>query len=208
MKTIGHISFKSLVFATLAMLCTLSAKAQMTDNGYANIDWQYNFPVSNAFTDRSSGWGMNFDGGYFLTENWGIGAFLSYHTNHEYVPRQTITAGSASLTTDQQHSAFQLPFGLGTRYAWNRGSTFQPYVGLRAGAQYTRLSSTFNIFEQEDKSWGFYVSPEVGINIFPWAYGPGLHIAAYYSHATNRGEVMQCGISSLNNIGLRVGISF
>ena len=50
MKTIGHISFKNLVFAALAMLCTLSAKAQMTDNGYANIDWQYNFPVSNAFT--------------------------------------------------------------------------------------------------------------------------------------------------------------
>ena len=113
---------------------------------------------------------MNFDGGYFLTENWGIGAFpVLATTNHEYVPRQTITAGSASLTTDQQHSAFQLPFGLGNgAYAWNRGSAFQPYVGLKAGAQYTRLElATFNIFEQEDKSWGFYVSPEVGINIFP-----------------------------------------
>ena len=105
MKTIRHISFKSLVLVALATLFTLPAKAQMTDNGYANIDWQYNFPINNAFTDRSSGWGMNFDGGYFLTENWAIGAFLSYHTNHEYVPRRTITSGSASLTTDQQHTA-------------------------------------------------------------------------------------------------------
>ena len=116
MKTIKHISFKSLVLVALAALFTLPAKAQMTDNGYANIDWQYNFPINNAFTDRSSGWGMNFDGGYFLTENWAIGAFLSYHTNHEYVPRRTITSGSASLTTDQQHSTFQLPFGLETRF--------------------------------------------------------------------------------------------
>ena len=209
MKTFKHISFKNLVLLALTTtFFALPAKAQMTDNGYANVDWQYNFPLGNAFTDRSSGWGMNFDGGYFLTENWAIGAFLSYHTNHEYVPRRTITAGSASLTTDQQHSTFQLPFGLETRYAWNRGRAFQPYAGLRAGAQYARLSSEFNIFENEDNTWGFYVSPEVGINIFPWAYGPGLHIAAYYSYATNQGGVMQCGVDGLNNVGVRIGISF
>lgn len=208
MKRIKHISFKAIVLAALMSLFGLPLKAQMTNNGYANVDWQYNFPLNNAFTDKSSGWGANFEGGYFLTENWAIGAFLSYHSNHEYVPRQTIGMGSASLTTDQQHSTFQLPFGLEARYAWKRGSAFQPYVGLKAGAQYTQFSSEFNVFKQEQKTWGFYVSPEIGINIYPWAYGPGLHIAAYYSYATNDGEVMQCKVNGLNNFGLRIGISF
>ena len=208
MKTLKYISFKTLALATLICAFALPAKAQMSDNGYANIDWQYNFPINNAFTDHSSGWGMNFEGGYFLTEHWGIGAFVSFHTNHEYVPRQTITWSSASVTTDQLHSTFQVPFGLEARYAWKRGSAFQPYVGLKAGAQYARLSSNFNILKSSLDTWGFYTSPEIGINIFPWAYGPGLHIAAYYSYATNQGEVMQCGVNSLNNFGLTIGISF
>ena len=208
MKTFRFILPNKMVLAALVCLLALPAKAQMTDNGYADIDWQYNFPLGNAFTDRSSGWGMNFDGGYFLTEHWSIGAFLAFHTNHEYVPRQTHTSGSASLTTDQQHSTFQLPFGLATRYAWKRGSAFQPYVGLKAGAQYARLSSEYNIFKSTQDTWGFYLSPEIGVNIFPWAYGPGLHIAAYYSYATNQGRVMTCNVSGMNNFGLRVGIAF
>ena len=193
----------------LVLATTLPARAQMSDNGYASVDWQYNFPVGNSFANHSSGWGMHVEGGYYLNDHWGLGLFLAWHTNHEYIPRTVLPLSpTESLSTDQQHSTFQLPFGLETRYAWNRGRAFQPYAGLRAGAQYARLSSEFNIFENAEKTWGFYVSPEVGINIFPWAYGPGLHIAASYSYATNQGEVMKCGVDGLNNIGVRIGISF
>lgn len=154
MKTIKYLSLRVFAVAALALVFALPTKAQMTDNGYANIDWQYNFPLSNNFADKSSGWGMNFEGGYFLTDNFALGAFLNYHSNHEYFGRQTLPVGEGgSLNTDQQHTAFQLPFGLASRYVWNRGGAFQPYAGVKLGAEYAQLKSTFNVFEANKDTW-------------------------------------------------------
>ena len=204
MKTLKYISLRAFAIAALALVFAMPAKAQMTDNGYANIDWQFNFPLNNHFADKASGWGMNFEGGYFLTSNFALGGFLSYHSNHEYFDRQTLPVGeSGSLNTDQQHTVFQLPFGLATRYAWNRGGAFQPYVGVKLGAQYAQLKSTFNAFEANEDTWGFYVSPEIGFN-----YGPGLHFAAYYSYGTNKGDLFTYSVDGMNNVGLRIGIAF
>ena len=54
MKTIKYLSLRVFAVAALALVFALPTKAQMTDNGYANIDWQYNFPLSNNFADRKS----------------------------------------------------------------------------------------------------------------------------------------------------------
>ena len=85
MKTRKNIYFKVVALAAIAIAFAMPAKAQLSDNGYANIDWQFNVPLGNHFADKSSGWGMNFEGGYFVTPNIGLGLFLNYHTNHEYV---------------------------------------------------------------------------------------------------------------------------
>ena len=177
--------------------------------GYANIDWQFNFPLSNHFADKASGWGMSFEGGYYVTPNFALGAFLAYHSNHEYFGRQTLPVGEGgSINTDQQHTLFQLPFGLAGRYTFDRGSAFQPYVGVKVGPQYAEMKSTFNVYEANKSTWGFYVSPEIGLNIYPWAYGPGLHIAAYYSYGTNKGDLFTYSVDGLSNFGLRLGIAF
>ena len=42
MKTIKYLSLRVFAVAALALVFALPTKAQMTDNGYANIDWQYN----------------------------------------------------------------------------------------------------------------------------------------------------------------------
>ena len=52
MKTIKYLSLRVFAIAALALVFALPTKAQMTDNGYANIDWQYNFPLSNNFADK------------------------------------------------------------------------------------------------------------------------------------------------------------
>ena len=183
MKTRKNIYFKVVALAAIAIAFAMPAKAQLSDNGYANIDWQFNVPLSNNFADKASGWGMNFEGGYFVTPNLGLGLFLNYHSNHEYIPRETFKIGAGDVTTDQQHTMFQLPFGAAARYQWNRG-----------GAR--------------ENSWGFYASPEVGVNVFPWVYGPGLHFALYYSYGTNKADVLHYSVDGLNNFGFRVGVSF
>ena len=209
MKTTRRISFKVLAVMAFAMAFALPGRAQTSDTFYSNIDWQFNFPISNSFADKASGWGMNFEGGYYLTENFAVGAFLAYHSNHKYIPRQTISMGdNSSLNTDQQHTQFQLPFGVAGRYTFNREGMFQPYISVKAGPQYARLKSTFNAFENDDNTWGFYVSPEIGMNIFPWVYRPGIHVAAYYSYATNQGSVLTYDVNGMSNFGLRLGIAF
>ena len=37
--------------------------------------------------------------------------------------------------------------------------------------------------------------PEVGVNVFPWVYGPGLHFALYYSYGTNKADVLHYSVT-------------
>ena len=98
---------------------------------------------------------MNFEGGYYILPDLSIGAFINYHTNNEYISRQTLPiSNSAALTTDQQHSVFQLPFGFATHYRFSDGAC-QPYIGLKLGANYTKMSSDFYIYEVKDNTLGF-----------------------------------------------------
>lgn len=209
MKTIKYIS-RIVAIVAVAIAFAVPANAQMSDNGYANIDWNFNVPLDGYFADKASGWGMNFEGGYFVTSNLGIGAFIAYSSNHKYIPAQKIpVSATGTLYTDQQHTVFQLPFGVGVRYQFNRGGAFQPYVAGKIGPQYTKYSTNFNVFEDHQNTWGFYMSPEIGVNVFPWSYGPGLHVAIYYSYATNKvDKIFNYDDKGLGNFGFRVGVAF
>ena len=99
-------------------------------------------------------------------------------------------------------------FGAAARYQWNRGGAFQPYVSAKLGAEYAKIRSNFSMLEARENSWGFYASPEVGINVFPWVYGPGLHFALYYSYGTNKADVLHYSVDGLSNFGFRLGVSF
>ncbi len=191
--------------------CTLrSASAQILPDSYFNIDWQLGMPLSTDFADDFSGWGMNFEGGYFLTDAITIGGFLSYQTNFEKVPRQTLTlSGGNALTTSQKHAIFQLPFGVVARYNWLKESVFQPYAGMRLGASWAQISSYYYVYKQYTDTWGFYLSPEVGVSIFPRPdMRLGFHAALYYSYSTNSGDLLSYSVDGIQNVGFRFGISF
>lgn len=174
------------------------------------IDWQMNAPLSTDFADKISGWGMNLEGAYDVTPNFSVGAFVSFHTNHRYVGRQTLhLSPTESLTTDQQRSAFQVPFGIAGAYTFCNGSHVRPYVGVKLGTMFARNTTYFGTGGLYDKSWGFYASPEIGLKIYPnreknW----GFHVAAYYSYATNRTETLTGDIDGQGNVGFRLGILF
>ena len=98
----------------------------------------------------------------------------------------------------------------------NREGMFQPYFGLKLGPQYGQLKTVFNAFQETTNTWGFYMSPEIGVNIFPWVYKPGIHVSAYYSYATNKGKILNkrsISHSIFNNIadrldGLNIPLSY
>lgn len=196
----------------IAIILALSgigiSKAQISLDSYYNIDWQFNIPISNKFASDVSGWGMNFEGGYYIAQDVAIGGFLSFHTNNEYLSRRTIRLGATqSINTDQQHQMFRLPFGVLARYRFNEGD-FQPYAGMKIGACYTKFCNYYYIFLTQEKSWGFYMEPEIGFNYYPWENSIGFHFAMYYSFSTNSCNVMTYKQSNLNNFGFRVGLAF
>ncbi len=210
MKT-THKILAALTLTLAGLFAATPGKAQIISGGYFHIDWQVNVPLGNDFTSKTSGWGMNFEGGYYVTDKIGVGGFFAYQTNQEYIPRQTLPIGlNGAVTTDQQHSLFQLPFGVSGRYRLSDGSgIFDPYVGLKMGAQFARARSYFSAYGIYQDSWGFYLSPEVGTTIYPFGNRYfGFHVAAYYSYGTNKVELLQTSMSGLNNFGIRVGVSF
>ncbi|MBQ5664170.1 MAG: outer membrane beta-barrel protein [Bacteroidaceae bacterium] len=206
MKTIRKILLG--VILLIAAVCPSTTKAQVSLNSYFNVDWQFNIPLGNSFSSGASGWGMNFEGGYYVTQDFSIGAFLNFHTNNEYFSRRTISLSETlTMSSRQQHQMFTLPFGVAMRYRIMEAD-FQPYVGMKLGMCYSEFNNYYYIFEKSQDRWGFYMSPEVGFNYYPWANGVGFHMAIYYSFATNKCNIMSYKQSTLNNIGFRLGIAF
>lgn len=213
MKTNNKNILKTLVLAGCMLLTVLpQAQAQCASPRKIHfaVDWQMNAPLSTGFADKISGWGMNLEGAYDVTSNFSAGAFVSFHTNHRYVDRQTIhLSPTESLTTDQQRSAFQLPFGVTGAYTFCTGSYVRLYVGVKLGTMFARNTTYFGTGGVYDESWGFYASPEIGLKIYPnrqknW----GFHVAGYYSYATNRTETLTGDIDGQGNAGFRLGILF
>lgn len=194
------------------MVIPTASNAQIIRNGYVNVDWQLNLPVGESFADQISGWGAQIDGGYYVTNGFSVGLFASFHTNNKYIGKMTIPLSeTASITSDQQHSIFHIPFGGSFRYTFlreNRG-IFEPYIGTKLGADYSEVSTIMNIFKTYDREWGFYVSPEIGFTLYTSpAKVFGFHMAAYYNYSTNKSEVLSYSLDGLSNIGFRFGISF
>lgn len=172
------------------------------------VDWQINGVIDNNFVDDVSVWGTNLEAGYYLTENWAVGAFFSYQTNEDYISRQSYTWENSTLSTDQIHSIYQMPFGLSARYRFTNG-TFAPYAGMKIGAQYTETESYMNNRCIYNEQWGFYLSPEVGVDIRPFKQKRlGFHLTVYYNYATNDNSIMWYDVEGLNNYGLRLGFVF
>lgn len=206
MKRLRNIICAVLFAAAAAMPST--GKAQISLDTYYNIDWQFNIPLGNDFSSTASGWGMNFEGGYYVTPEIAVGGFLSFHTNNEYFSRRTIAINETlSMNSDQQHQMFTMPFGLLARYRFQEAD-FQPYVGMKLGMCYSQFSNYYYIFLTDENRWGFFMSPEIGFNYYPWANGVGFHMAIYYSFATNKCDLMSYKQSILNNIGFRLGLAF
>ncbi len=212
MKRYRKIAILLSLVVALVVANTTAVRAQnLVANSYFNIDWQFNIPLGSDFAQQASGWGMNFEGGCTIAPNFSLGLFLAYHTNNKYIDRQTIeTAAGSAVTTDQQHSLFQLPFGVSSRYALpSYSGVFYPYVGLKLGTAYSEMTSYYNVFEDSASRWGFYLSPEIGATIYPVSPQQfGIHVALYYSYSTNSADVMGYTQNSLNNLGFRLGLAF
>ena len=66
MKTFNNIKkiLLASAFITASIITSVSTNAQDFKPYFGNINWQFNAPISNNFTNKASGWGANIEGGY------------------------------------------------------------------------------------------------------------------------------------------------
>lgn len=208
MKKITQIT--AMLLLAIATFIPTMSNAQIIKGGYMTVDWQFNAPVSNDFANVASGWGMGFEGGYYIIPNMSLGLYMSFHTNNKYIGEQVLQlSDTENLYTDQQHSLFQIPFGVASRWRFIKDEMFEPYIGVKLGAMYTRMESDTQVYSYYNDRWGFNVQPEIGVSFFPMPYNrTGIHLALYYSYSTNKSKVLIYNIDGYNNIGFRLGLSF
>ena len=91
--------------------------------------------------DKASGWGMNFEGGYFITPSVSVGPFISYQTNLSSIPRQTLDLGDGSALTDQSETRARSSCRSASRDAthWLTGQRIPALCGSEAGRQLCRI---------------------------------------------------------------------
>lgn len=197
-----------MVATVAAMLVAVTqADAQMGKRYYINGGWQFNGTPGNSFVKSADGYGAYMEGGYYLTPMLAVGGFASFNTNDKYIPRTTYTFSDMSaLTTDLTRSIYQVPFGATLRCRFSR-SIVQPYVEAKIGAEYSTQNTYMSTFLNRHDNWGFYVSPEVGMSIYPFSQTDfGFQLAIYYSYATNQNKAID--LEGINNLGFKLGIAF
>lgn len=189
------------------MFLTVEADAQMGKKNYINGGWQFNGTPGNDFVASAQGYGAYIEGGYYVAPMVAVGGFASFNSNNKYIPSQTYTFSDMSaLTTDLNRSIYQVPFGATVRWRFLR-KMVQPYMEAKIGAEYSTQSTYMSTFVNRHENWGFYISPEIGMTIFPFQKADfGFQVAAFYSYATNRNKAID--MTGINNLGFKVGIAF
>lgn len=207
MKTI-KLSLRILpLFLLVALLGNQSANAQTSDSKITvSGTWQYNSSTGNKYVKNKSGWGANVEVGYRIAPALELGVFMNWQTNNKYVPRTTYVNGTSSTNMDQSRSLFQLPVGIQANYVFVQSKFVEPYIGLKFGANYASYKTYSNIYVFDNHSWGVFVSPELGVTVYPFKAAPalGFKFAGYYSYASNKyGDY---NMDNINNLGFRLGI--
>ena len=196
-----------LAAAVTFMLAAAQADAQMGKRTYVNGGWQFNGTIKNEVAESAQGYGAYIESGFYVTPMFAIGGFASFSSNDQYYPSQTYTfADKSALTTDMFKSIYQVPFGSTMRLRFAR-SMFQPYVEAKIGTEYSSQSTYMSTFVSRDANWGFYVSPEVGMTVYPFERDDfGFQLALYYSYSTNKST--EYNMKGINNLGFKLGIAF
>lgn len=189
------------------MMMSTHADAQMGKRMYVNGGWQFNATLKNDVAQSAQGYGAYVETGYYLTPMIAVGGFASFNTNNEYFAKQTYTFDDKSaLTSDMSRSVYQIPFGSTVRVRFMR-DIFQPYAELKFGSEYSTQTTYLSTFMSRDSNWGFYVSPEIGMTVYPFPRDDfGFQLAAYYSYSTNKSSTFN--LKGLNNLGFKLGIAF
>lgn len=173
------------------------------------FSWDLNKPLSNdKFISNSSNTGTKFGFRKRLNEEdklW-VGGDFGWAVYKQYVPTQTYTVGTQSLTTDLYNYTYNYSLVANIDYFFlPMKGLFVPYAGLGIGGSYVKFAQYYNIYGTTGDSWGVMIRPEAGILLgfkesSPWR----IKAAYHYDYSSNTNS--DFNYKNFMNTGIQVGI--
>lgn len=190
--------------AVIVFLGIVSAKAQDFDR-YFYLSWMGSKPLSNtSWIDNDSGKGMKFGYRKMINDKFAAGFDLTWATYDKYYPTATFEDGSRTITTDYFNYVYSYGLTLSGQYFLPFSTPrVMPFVGLGVGAALNRYFQYYNIYAEDDQSWGFLGRPEIGV-LFPFGGKWGATVSGQYNFSTAKSDYF--GYDDFNSLSVNVGV--
>jgi hypothetical protein len=179
-------------------------------DSYFYFNWDVNFPLTNTeWIGSSSARGAKLGFRKFIgsESKFSVGLDVNWAYYEEYKPTETFQQPGGAITTDYFNDIFQAGAVASGQYYFplGNGERFFPYAGIGLGGSRNAYKVSYNIYSDEEESWGFLARPEAGILVRIGARRKlGLMAGVHYDFSTAKSE--SYGYDNFMNAGFQLGI--
>jgi hypothetical protein len=195
------------IFFLLFLSLSFGAVAQ---ENYFYLNWNANIPVTNTeWIGNTSARGARVGYRMFLGRERRLsgGVDFNWAQFDEYKPKETFENSTGAITTDYFNYVRQYGLTVSGQYYFPLGEKERifPYVGFGVGANRNEYLVYYNIYQDDDKAWGFLARPEAGILVrIGSRRRVGVMAAVHYDYSTNKSETYN--YSNFSTVGFQIGI--
>ena len=159
------------------------------------------------FISKMSFRGFSMDYHYFLSESLAVGASLGWNTLYKHLDYATghftMNGEKVTISGDQFRYLNVVPLMASVRYFFTDGdAVLLPYAGIGIGTNWAEMRLEVGDLLAKEKGWQFAFAPEVGV-VVPFSESVGLNVGAQYRYS-----VKASGLPTLQDLGIKVGLSF
>lgn len=188
-------------------VCNTAVHAQ---SGIAklNINYVASFPTGSfhQFISNPSYNGFDVSFLYGINNKFSVGFNTGFSDYYQKYPRQVYqTTEGGDISAVVSNSIQTIPLLLKVNYNFNTGRRLQPYVGVAAGGNIVFYQQLLGEFGSKQNMFKLEAQPEIGLYLpFKKHSEAGITLSGVYNIIPfNYG-----GLNNLNNVGIKLGISF
>jgi hypothetical protein len=167
---------------------TLSVVHGQDFKKYYSLVWDFNAPISNReLISKSTLRSGRFIYRETINNRFSVGGDIGFATYHDHLPPDVYTSGNNSLYAEVFPFAYNYTFTFSGEYYYLDQDRLKAFAGIGIGASYNKFTAYYNVFSNEDKTWGALFRPNTGVLVrlgkkWRWAG----RIAFHLDYATNK----------------------
>ncbi len=194
----------------LVILITFCYTASQAQDNYFYLNWDVTSPLTNKEwigTTATRGAKLGFRKFIGSERKFSVGGDINWSYLREYKPKETFQQPGGAITTDYFNDIFNFGVAASGQYYFPLGERehFFPYAGLGLGAGRNTYSVSYNIYQDQESSWGFLARPEAGILVrISQRRKLGAMAAIHYDYLTSKSESYD--YNNFSAIGFQLGI--